>query len=170
MKTLKLMAIGILILIAAFARAQGTVNLNIGTPPAWGPAGYSDVRYYYLPDMEVYYDVHRSSFIYFQGNHWVYRTKLPARYKNYNLYNGYKVPLQNYSGNYPFYFFKQHKVKYAKGYKGSPQKNIGNKNVKQSKKYFKSQNGNNNGNGKINMNKKNGNQGKNGHKGNGKNK
>lgn len=114
MKTIKLLVVCLTILIAGFAQGQVAVNVNMGTPPAWGPAGYSDVRYYYLPDMEVYYDVQRSNFIYLCDNRWVYRTSLPVQYKNYNLYRGYKVPLQNYSGNYPFFFFKQHKVKYAR--------------------------------------------------------
>ncbi|HNX88917.1 MAG TPA: hypothetical protein PKH58_07525 [Paludibacteraceae bacterium] len=164
MKKIKLLIVCVSILIAGFAQGQVAVNVNIGTPPAWGPAGYSDVRYYYLPDMEVYYDVQRSNFIYLHDNRWVYRTSLPVQYKNYNLYRGYKVPLQNYSGNYPFFFFKQHKVKYAKGYKGNPQKNIGSKSNKQVNKFIKSQHGKSNGN--MKMNKQHGNNGNKGYKGN----
>jgi len=33
--------------------------------------------------------------------------------------------MTDYRGNAPYSFFKEHKVKYAKGYKGSAQKNIG---------------------------------------------
>ncbi len=33
------------------------VNFNIGSQPAWGPAGYDYVHYYYLPDLDAYYDV-----------------------------------------------------------------------------------------------------------------
>lgn len=171
MKTIKLLMVCLTILIAGFAQGQVSVNVNIGTPPAWGPVGYSDVRYYYLPDMEMYYDVHQSNFIYLHDNRWVYRNYLPVKYKSYNLYRGYKVPLQNYSGNYPYYFFKQHKVKYAKGYRGNLQKNIGSKGNKQVKKYIKSQNGRSNGNMKMyKQNGNNGNKGFKGNKGHGKNK
>ena len=59
MKTLKLVVLGIVLIFAGATQAQISVRFNIGSPPAWGPAGYSDVRYYYLPDVQAYYDVLR---------------------------------------------------------------------------------------------------------------
>jgi len=153
MKRTNFLVVCIFIVFTGFVQSQVSVNVNIGTPPAWGPAGYSEVQYYYLPDMEVYYDVHRSNFIYFSDSRWVRRNYLPARYKNYDLYRGYKVPIQNYSGNYPYYHFKQHKIKYAKGYVGKPQKNIGARKNNQNKQHINNQSGNH----KIKMNKGNGN-------------
>jgi len=125
MKALKFIIIGILLFFATSGQAQISVNVNLGAPPLWGPAGYTDVQYYYLPDVEAYYDVPSSQFIYYSGGTWVHRTYLPSRYRNYDLYNGYKVVMTDYRGNAPYSFFKEHKVKYAKGYKGSAQKNIG---------------------------------------------
>ncbi len=105
--------------------AQVSVNVNIGTPPLWGPVGYSDVRYYYLPDVEAYYDVHTSMFIYFGNGVWLRRSYLPSRYSGYDLYGGYKVVMPHYHGSNPYYNHSSYKVKYKKGYKGSPQKTIG---------------------------------------------
>ena len=68
MKTLKLFVFGIMLLFAGSTQGQLSINVHIGTPPAWGPAGYNNVRYYYLPDVEAYYDVPSSMFIYFSGN------------------------------------------------------------------------------------------------------
>jgi hypothetical protein len=127
MKAIKFIILGIGLIFAGEAQAQISVNLNIGTPPLWGPSGYSDVRYYYLPDVEAYYDVQKSNFIYISGNSWVRRSQLPKQYRNYDLYNGYKVVMTDYHGNDPYTYYKQHKVKYAKGYRGNPQKNIGNR-------------------------------------------
>ncbi|MDP3431769.1 MAG: hypothetical protein Q8T04_02225 [Bacteroidota bacterium] len=127
MKALKFIIIGILLFFATSGQAQISVNVNLGAPPMWGPAGYTDVQYYYLPDVEAYYDVPSSQFIYFSGGTWVHRTYLPSRYRNYDLYNGYKVVMTDYRGNTPYTYFKEHKVKYAKGYKGQAQKNIGQK-------------------------------------------
>ncbi len=112
-------------LAASAIKAQISVNVNIGTPPQWGPVGYTEERYYYLPDVEAYYDVQTSSFIYYETNVWVHRTYLPRRYSNYDLYNGYKVVIVNYKGNSPYDNFKGHKTKYAKGYRGPAQKTIG---------------------------------------------
>jgi len=126
MKTLKLVVIGILLFFAGSSvQAQISVRLNLGTPPLWGPSGYTDVRYYYLPDVEAYYDVPSSMFIYYNGISWVHRSSLPSRYRNYDLYNGYKVPMSDYRGRSPYTNFRQHRMQYAKGYRGQEQHTIG---------------------------------------------
>lgn len=84
-------ALGGLSLKPASAQVHVNVNLNVGTQPEWGPVGYSYVRYYYLPDIDAYYDVPSHQFIYLQGNHWVFAASLPPRYRDYDLYRGYKV-------------------------------------------------------------------------------
>jgi hypothetical protein len=156
MKTLKLIAAGIILLVSSTAmQAQVSVNVNIGSPPAWGPTGYSAAEYYYLPDVQAYYDVRQSQFIYLGGGQWVRSRNLPTQYRNYDLYNGYKVVLNDYHGSRPYSNFKNHKVKYYKGYKGKPQKTIGVRKVvvhKDSYKRGNSGNGHqkngNNGHGK----------------------
>lgn len=125
MKTLKLMTVGLFFLFVNQAIAQVSVNVNLGTPPAWGPAGYTEVEYYYLPDLEMYYDVHQTQFIYFSGGRWVRTTYLPRRYRGYDLYGGYKVVLSDYHGPAPYTYFKDHKVKYYKGYRNGHQATIG---------------------------------------------
>lgn len=123
MKTLKLIIAGMILLVSNNTmQAQVSVNVNIGSPPAWGPVGYSSVDYYYLPDIEAYYDIRASQFIYFGRGKWIRSRNLPYHYRNYNLYNGYKVVLNDYHGSRPYNHFKSHKVKYYKGYKGKPQK------------------------------------------------
>ncbi len=126
MKALKLVIFGMLLFCAVNAHAQVSVNVNIG-PPQWGPVGYTDVRYYYLPDVEAYYDVPSSKFIYLNDGVWVHRSNLPGRYRSYDLYHGYKVVMTDYRGNSPYTYFHDHKIKYAKGYHGKPQKTYGEK-------------------------------------------
>ena len=125
MKTLKSLILTIGLFIAVSTQAQVQVNINGGSPPMWGPAGYSDVQYYYLPDVYSYYDVRSSMFIYQSGGAWVHRKHLPSRYRNYDLYNGYKVVMKDYHGNRPYDHYRDHKMKYAKGYRGPEQRNIG---------------------------------------------
>lgn len=129
MKKLKLIVIGILFSMSATIEAQVSVNVNIGSPPSWGPAGYSNVEYYYLPDIESYYDIRNSQFICLNNGKWYRFRHLPNTYRNYNLYSGYKVVLNDYKGSRPYSYFKSHKAKYYKGYKGKFQKNIGNRNT-----------------------------------------
>ena len=127
MKQLKIIVIGVIILLSYTTKAQLSVNVNIGSPPLWGPVGYNDYRYYYLPDVEAYYDVQSSMFVYFGDGVWVHSAYLPGSYRNYDLYNGYKVVITDYRGNEPYVHFHNHKIKYKKGYRGGPQKTIGQK-------------------------------------------
>ena len=127
MKILKLSTIVLLLFFSAAINAQVSVNVNIGSPPMWGPAGYSEVRYYYLPDVESYYDVQTSMFVFYEAGAWVHRGSLPGRYAGYDLYNGYKVVMPEYRGETPYTEFKEHRAKYGKGYHGAAQKTIGEK-------------------------------------------
>lgn len=73
------------------AQLSVSVNANIGSQPVWGPVGYDHVDYYYLPDIDVYYNVPARQYVYIDGGTWVKRPSLPPRYVNYDIYNGYKV-------------------------------------------------------------------------------
>lgn len=125
MKTIKLFIAVIFLSIAGIASSQVTVTFVIGAPPQWGPAGFVEANYYYLPDIETYYDVRSSMFIYQRNGIWIHRNYLPYRHRNYDLYRGYKVVLTDYHGTTPYHHFKANRHKYAKGYRGSPQQNIG---------------------------------------------
>ncbi|MFV8336649.1 hypothetical protein [Flavobacterium sp. RSP29] len=148
MKTLKLIIAGIILFASSNTmQAQVSVNVNIGSPPAWGPSGYSAVDYYYLPDIQAYYDIRATQFIYFGGGKWIRSRNLPNQYRNYNLYNGYKVVLNDYHGSRPYSNYNNHKVKYYKGYKGKPQKSIGSNRGNDNKAYKSNGNGNKGGKG-----------------------
>jgi hypothetical protein len=143
---MKKLALALMLLMSVLSHAQVSVNVNIGTPPSWGPVGYDDSRYYYLPDIDTYYDVTRSQYIYENSGKWVRDNRLPSRYRQYDLYDGYKVVINNYRGDAPYTYHKKHVTNYPKGYKGKPQKNRGPK----PEKHYKSENKqkSNNGNPK----------------------
>ena len=111
-----LFGIGILglIFIPTASKAQVSLQINIGSQPQWGPTGYNHVEYYYLPDIESYYYVPRKQFVYLSNGRWVFSTNLPSRYSGYNLYNGYKVVINQPR---PYAHFNDHKSRYTK-YKG----------------------------------------------------
>jgi hypothetical protein len=125
MKTIKLIAVGIILLVSSSIQAQVSVNLNIGTAPSWGPSGYAQAEYYYLPDVQAYFDIRASQFIYFGSGRWVRSRYLPRQYRNYDLNSGYKVVLNNYHGNRPYTNFHNDRKRYYKGYRGGNQRTIG---------------------------------------------
>lgn len=160
MKTLKLIVIGIMMFFASNSmNAQLSVNVNLGLQPSWGPVGYSSVNYYYLPDIQVYYDVRATQFIYLNRGVWVRSSYLPRQYRDYDLNRGYKVILNDYRGSRPYAYYAKHKVKYYKGYKGKPQKSIGNRNSGNDNR-VKYSNGNSYNKGNSNGRGNNGNNGK----------
>lgn len=111
MKTLKLFVIGLLIITSA--QAQVSVNVNLGTPPVWAPANAVATQYYYLPDVDMYYDVPAQRFLYVKNGKWIRAERLPTRYSGYNLRNGNVVYLTDYRGSTPYVFHKNHKVRYV---------------------------------------------------------
>ncbi len=124
MKPIKLIVLALCFFVANALQAQVSVSVNI-SPPAWGPVGVTNVTYYYLPDVEAFYDVPSAMFIFVENGVWVHRSLLPPRYRGYDLYKGYKVTMNDYRGNTPNELFKAYKSKYAKGYHGPAQKTNG---------------------------------------------
>lgn len=96
------------------ASAQISLSINIGSQPEWGPTGYDHADYYYMPDIDSYYDVPAHQYVYLENNSWVRRASLPARYSNYNVYNGYKVVVNEPN---PWMHATTYRTKYA-GYRG----------------------------------------------------
>ncbi len=119
-KFILLAALGIAVANYQPASAQVSVSINIGSQPQWGPRGYNYVDYYYLPEVQSYYHVPTKRFIYLDRNNWVHRKSLPKIYRNYNLYQGRKIVVnqprpylqhQQYQANYGQPRFSNQKVK-----------------------------------------------------------
>lgn len=91
----KLVLFAVVLMVSLFsinsAKAQVSLNINIGSQPVWGPTGYDHVDYYYFPDIDAYYYVPSGQYIYANGGRWVWVNNLPAQYGNFDLYNAYKV-------------------------------------------------------------------------------
>lgn len=173
--------IGFTSFFASTSKAQISINFNVGSQPLWGPVGYDRADYYYMPDIDTYYSVPTRQYVYLQNDKWLFSNALPSRHSGYNLYNGYKVVINNPR---PYLSYNTHKVKYAKykGYKAKQPSIRYSNNPKyyvvkghpkggapgQSQKAYsvkaKSNNGSGNGNGKGKNNGK----GNGGSKGNGK--
>ncbi len=160
----------------ASAQLRVGVNINIGTQPVWGPVGYDYVEYYYLPDIDAYYYVPNHQYIYMSRGRWVFSSSLPYQYRNYDLYNGYKVvineprPYRNadmyrskygsYRGNHSQEVIRNsHDSRYFEN-RGHPEYN------NRRKESDKQENGNQGNNGNRGNRGNNGNRGNKGNRGN----
>lgn len=104
MKTIKLLAIGILFTVSSAMQAQILLNVNIGMRPV--PVT-TVVDYYYIPDAHAYYDARQSVYVYAAGNRWVRSRYLPAHYRNANISN--RIALNGYRGAQPYQYYSNHR-------------------------------------------------------------
>lgn len=114
MKTIRTLLIAITVMVFGSTKAQVSVglNVNIGAPPAWAPPPpvHTEVRYYYLPEIQTYYDCNTRHYIYMDNGRWARRAYLPVAHRGYNLYHGPKVMVNNYYGATPYTYYKPARV------------------------------------------------------------
>lgn len=89
-------------------------HVNVELQPAWGPVGYDHAEYYYLPDIETYYNVERRDYTWFDRGAWVTTMYLPPRFRDYDLYHGYKVVINEPN---PWYHHDRYRMDYLR-YRG----------------------------------------------------
>lgn len=89
------------------AQAQVGVNINIGAP-AWGPQVPYGTQYYYIPEIDGYYDLYAQQYIVFQDGYWV---PLPQLY-GYDPYQFHPV-IVDYRGPQPWLRVDYYRQRYA---------------------------------------------------------
>lgn len=87
------------------------ISINIDKQPAWGPYGYDCAAFYYMPEINIYYDVNLSLFYYPSGSNWIAAQYLPPSYRIYDLFRTYKVVL-NYAS--PWQHNDSHRSQYRR--------------------------------------------------------
>ena len=107
--------------------------------PAWAPPYYPGVRYYYLPDIETYYDLTSQEFVYLDNGQWTYSRNLPYIYAGYDLDNCFTVAIdfntyqpwlhyQYYVSHYPRYYYRDYydhsNIPYVRGFNENSKSDI----------------------------------------------
>lgn len=129
MKPLKLFTFYFLLLITAVTMtgcytpyyAETTpVRQNISyINPNWAPEYHESVRYYYLPDIECYYDLSAGQYVYLRNGRWYNSNYFPSFYYDFNIDNCFVVILssdvyrpwmhhQYYLTHYPRYYYRDY--------------------------------------------------------------
>lgn len=96
-----------------------TVSTVTYENPQWAPPYYSGARYYYLPDIELYYDLSAREFIYLMDGRWNFSPYIPPMYRDYELDNSFCIVLntrvykpwlhhQYYVSHYPRYYYRDY--------------------------------------------------------------
>ncbi|MEJ7659805.1 MAG: hypothetical protein WKG07_09340 [Hymenobacter sp.] len=64
------LGVGLALTTPTAAQAQVGYGVAVG-PPAWGPPVPQGTQYYYIPEVDGYYDLYNGLYIIFDGQQWV---------------------------------------------------------------------------------------------------
>ncbi|MDR1221279.1 MAG: hypothetical protein LBL07_00155 [Tannerella sp.] len=111
-KLMLVLGLGLMIGAVNVNRADGQVHVsvNINVQPAWGPSGYDYAEFYYIPEINVYYDLVHQLFYYHNRGRWISTLFLPVMYSQYDFYSLYKVVLNGVP--YPWKYNSRHRRAY----------------------------------------------------------
>lgn len=70
------------------------------------------LRYYYFPNLEAYFDIHKNIYYYVKDGKWTTAKEIPNGYRGYGMFNKCKVGITDYDGDDPTQFLKAHKKQY----------------------------------------------------------
>jgi hypothetical protein len=112
-------------------RYSTTGPQTIYETPHWAPPVYSGIRYYYLPDIESYYDIHTREFIFLDHARWIYSREIPYMYRDFDLNTCFVVIVnsniyqpwmhhQYYVSHFPRYYYRDYydhsNIPWVRGY------------------------------------------------------
>ena len=78
----------------------------------------TSLRYYFYPNLDAYFDIDTSEFVYKQEGKWIRNEYLSSSYRGYSAYNNYHVEILDYFGDTPFDNLAANRVSYPQDFKG----------------------------------------------------
>jgi hypothetical protein len=99
--------------------------------PQWAPPYFPGVRYYYLPDIETYYDLESQNFVFLYNGQWCYSQECPSVSAGFDLNTCFAIALDinvyqpwmhhhYYISHYPRYYYQDYydhsNIPYVRGF------------------------------------------------------
>ncbi len=85
------------------------------------PISNCQLRYYYYPNIEAYFDTQKKIYFYKENTIWVEGDEIPEGYRGYSLYNRVFVYINDYDDDIVTQFIDIHKKKFPYTKKGNIQ-------------------------------------------------
>jgi hypothetical protein len=82
------------------------------------------VRYYYYPNLQAYYDICTSLYIYRKEGEWITADYMPSNYRGYCIYNNNYVLIDGFTEDNPYTLISEHKKQYPANYSRKRKKEI----------------------------------------------
>lgn len=93
-------------LTAPAAQAQVSINAQFGHP-TWGPAAPAGAQYYYVPEIDGYYNLAARNYVVQRNGRWTTMSTVPG----YNTANFHPVVV-DYRGREPWQQYRDHHARY----------------------------------------------------------
>lgn len=85
---------------------------------------YEEVRYYYYPNLQAYFDTKVGLYLYQENGQWVESERLSPTFRGYSIKNGLYVMIKDYVGDEPYNLLDQHKAQYPADYSSRPKREV----------------------------------------------
>jgi len=85
---------------------------------------YVEVRYYYYPNLQAYFDTKIAMYFYKKDGAWIKSETLDPTTRGYSIKNGAYVMLKGFTEDEPYNYFEQHKALYPADYSSRPKPKV----------------------------------------------
>lgn len=94
------------------ANAQADRKKADKVPPLVDPVTQCNLRYYYYPNIEAYFDTKKSVYYYQENGEWQTADEIPSGYRGYSMNNKISVYITDYDDDLVTQFVKKHKKEF----------------------------------------------------------
>lgn len=107
----------LVLLFIIYTSSAQTVS-DVNSSPNVDSKSKTEIRYYYFPNIEAYFDLQEKVYLYKDNGEWTEAEELPKNYGGYSLYNKARVIINDYDGDEPYLLLAEHKKMYPYNAKG----------------------------------------------------
>lgn len=123
MKTIHYLILATFMSLSTFSSAQTSINpdLSLEAQSIVDEGAIHNIRYYYYPNLQAYFDTDTGTYLYIANNQWIEGNEIPKGLRGYSLMNKQRVAITDYSGDEPYDVFSKHKELYPANYNAKRQ-------------------------------------------------
>lgn len=122
MKKITYIVLGILIFSSYQFQAQVQIDTIYINSKSNTSSSFVEVRYYYFPNLQAYFDTKKGMYLYIKNGNWVTSENIDMNSRGYCLNNGFYEMIKDYLGDDPITQFESHKIKYPANYSSKPKR------------------------------------------------
>ncbi|MBL0012351.1 MAG: hypothetical protein IPP30_00890 [Flavobacterium sp.] len=101
----------LMLFLVHFSSAQKSSKKDV-SPSLIDPISNCQLRYYYYPNLEAYFDTQKRIYYFKEDSEWITDEEIPEGYRGYSLYNKVYVFITDYDDEIITQFIDIHKKKY----------------------------------------------------------